>query len=404
MKRGYLSEYFNGVAAKRLSAVEAYADQSNQHEFNGDDGLKRLFGTAKGKQYFDTRFLYLSDDLEPISDDGRLTWYDARENHPTRTEFRLYFTTSSVSKCSNAGDLLVIGRRLDGTVLVIIVKDGSTASNQIRWLFDLDGLSPEGFSVRENLENEKDRIEFASRLILDQIGVQVETKEDSHLDAILQKFGAAFPNTRTFSEYARSTLPDVSAKENPDVALIAWMEREEVLFRTLEGHLLSDRLEKGFAGDVDGFLAFSLSVQNRRKSRVGLALENHLEAVFKSLGIQYSRTAKTENKTKPDFLFPGQAEYSDVGFPADSLRMLGVKSTCKDRWRQVLAEADRIERKHLLTLELAISTSQTDEMKSKHLQLVIPKALHATYSDSQQIWLQDLTSFSNEVLQRQSKL
>lgn len=118
MKRGYLSEYFNGVAAKRLSAVEAYADQSNQHEFNGDDGLKRLFGTAKGKQYFDTRFLYLSDDLEPVSDDGRLTWYDARENHPTRTEFRLYFTTSSVSKCANAGDLLVIGRRPDGTVLI----------------------------------------------------------------------------------------------------------------------------------------------------------------------------------------------------------------------------------------------------------------------------------------------
>jgi hypothetical protein len=28
--------------------------------------------------------------------------------------------------------------------------------------------------------------------------------------------------------------------------------------------------------------------------------------------------------------------------------MPGVKSTCKDRWRQVLAEADRIDHKHLL--------------------------------------------------------
>jgi hypothetical protein len=30
--------------------------------------------------------------------------------------------------------------------------------------------------------------------------------------------------------------------------------------------------------------------------------------------------------------------------------MLGVKTTCSDRWRQVLAEADRIQLKHLLTL------------------------------------------------------
>jgi hypothetical protein len=43
-----------------------------------------------------------------------------------------------------------------------------------------------------------------------------------------------------------------------------WMEREEILFRTLEKHLLGDQLRKGFAEDVDGFIAFSLSVQNRR--------------------------------------------------------------------------------------------------------------------------------------------
>jgi hypothetical protein len=33
--------------------------------------------------------------------------------------------------------------------------------------------------------------------------------------------------------------------------------------------------------------------------------------------------------------------------------MLGSKSTLKDRWRQVLDEADRITHKHLLTLSRA---------------------------------------------------
>ena len=67
--------------------------------------------------------------------------------------------------------------------------------------------------------------------------------------------------------------------------------------------------------------------------------------------------------------------------------MLGVKSTCKDRWRQVLAEADRIEYKHLLTLETSISKHQTDEMQAKNLQLVLPRGLHETYTPEQQTWL-----------------
>jgi len=82
--------------------------------------------------------------------------------------------------------------------------------------------------------------------------------------------------------------------------------------------------------------------------------------------------------------------------------MLGVKSTCKDRWRQVLAEADRIERKHLLTLEAAISTNQTDEMQAKNLQLVLPRNLHDTYTEAQQAWLLDVSGFTALVRERQS--
>ena len=81
--------------------------------------------------------------------------------------------------------------------------------------------------------------------------------------------------------------------------------------------------------------------------------------------------------------------------------MLGAKSTCKDRWRQVLAEADRIERKHLLTLEAAISTFQTDEMADKNLQLVIPLSIHKTYTEKQQAWLFSVADFLHEVRRNQ---
>lgn len=44
MKKGFLSEYFEGVAAKRLSAVKIDAQISYQHEFNGVNGLKKNAG------------------------------------------------------------------------------------------------------------------------------------------------------------------------------------------------------------------------------------------------------------------------------------------------------------------------------------------------------------------------
>lgn len=52
--------------------------------------------------------------------------------------------------------------------------------------------------------------------------------------------------------------------------------------------------------------------------------------------------------------------------------MVGVKTTCKDRWRQVLAEGTRIETKHILTLQRDISENQLTSMRDHKVQLVVP--------------------------------
>lgn len=413
MKKGYLSEYFEGVAAKRLSAVEADLLRSHQHEFNGVEGLRKILGEPDGKVSYPTKAIYLTDrDDTPIIEDAVFTWYDVRqkarlEKGVMRWEYRLYFPTTSVSMKALKGDLLVIAKRRDSGLMVIVAENASSIARQMEWLFGFSDLEEPGLSVKSGLDAEEDRIEFASRLILESIGIEVEVAEESFLEEMLRRFGGKFPTTRDFSAFARSTLKDLSSKDGSDETLMAWMEREEVLFRTLERYLIADRLSLGFgatpdvAVDVDGFLAFSLSVQNRRKSRVGFALENHLEVVFQQNNIRYSRTRATENKSKPDFLFPGHEEYHDPEFDPVNLTMLGVKSTCKDRWRQVLAEADRVEDKHLLTLEASISVNQTDEMKAKRLQLVLPKALHSSYTQDQQPWLMSVTEFTELVRLRQ---
>jgi restriction endonuclease EcoRII-like protein len=403
VKAGYLSQYFVGVAVKQLSAVEADLVRSHQHEFNGIAELKNLFGAVAGteKKKFRAKFVYLSDsEDEPVTDQGEdcfLTWYDARAKSSARTgrsEYRLYFPTTIVSLCAAQGDLLVIGKLASGMTLVLVAEGGSSIASQLKWLFGVADLSLPGFAVRGELEQEQDRIGFAERVVLEQIGVEiVDDRAEDYLADMLRLFGREFPQTRKFSEYARSTLPDMIPADDPDAVLMAWMEREELLFRTLERELVRERLAQGFADDVDGFLQFSLSVQNRRKSRAGAALEAHLANVFDACRVRYSRTTPTENKSKPDFLFPGITEYRDICYPTERLTMLGAKTTCKDRWRQVLSEAARIDTKHLLTLEAAISQFQTDEMKAQKLQLVLPRQLHKTYSESQRSWLLSLRDF-----------
>jgi hypothetical protein len=269
------------------------------------------------------------------------------------------------------------------------------------WLFGTGELAQAGFSFTTEDAADRIAVQFASRFILEELGIDPWTVEqEAHLQTMIERFGS-FPDTRTFSAFARETLPDLDLRADVDAALIAWLDREELLFRALERHLIAGRLEGGF-GDVDEFLKFSLSVQNRRKVRAGSALENHLEHVFRSIGIHYERTPVTEGKARPDFLFPGAAAYHDQSFPVDDLTVLGVKTSCKDRWRQVLAEADRVPEKHLLTLEPAITPSQTAEMQQKNLRLVVPAEIHATYLPEQRNWLLTLSDLCDQLLASQS--
>src|SRR4051812_36480584 len=98
MAEPFLSQYFYGVVLKTLTAVEASTAASNQHEYNGNRDLVGLFGRATSKHRFPARFIYVSDENEPITEEAPVTWYDARQNHPSRSEHRLYFPTTRVSR------------------------------------------------------------------------------------------------------------------------------------------------------------------------------------------------------------------------------------------------------------------------------------------------------------------
>ncbi len=404
MTQGLLAKCFTGVAIKRLRAVEASPHKSNQHEFNGVVALKQLLGTEDRKG-IQTQFLWIGGEQEAISEDGFMTWYQSRK--PPRDEYRLYFKTTTVMEMASEGDAVFFGTCPDGSMMVILSPANSTMENQLAWLFGVREQLELQFIYEEVQNDSRADSDFATRYILEELGLEPEEPETGHLDLMLERFGGKLPDTRIFSEFARSTLDDVSATDNPDSVLMTWMEREEVLFRRMERHILENQLKDGFASidgiDVDSFIDLSRSVLNRRMVRAGLAFENHLEAIFALYNIQNTRGKKTEDNSRPDFLFPSVEAYNDQVFPIESLVMLGAKTTCKDRWRQVLAEAARIEHKHLITLEPGISENQTNEMQAMKLQLVLPTALHTTYRSAQLNWLMNLEEFLGHVKERNAK-
>lgn len=410
MNEGQLSRYFSGVAAKRLSAVEILPERSRQHEFNGTSDLIRLLGdVGPDKCHLHSRFLYLDDSGEQATaDSSDLTWYDARAKSAARTgrsEYRLYFPANEVTQRAQQSDLLLIARRETGDLIVIIAKAESTIAVQLLWLFGLGHLNDPGFTVRAAPDFGDESLGIVAATILREIGVEPDLADTRYLDFILAKFGKRFPSTREFSACARESASNANPIDDPDAALMAWMDREEILFRTLEKHLIGERLRDGFfqvaEPDVDGFMQFSLSVQNRRKARAGAALENHIEAVLIANGLRYSRGALTERNNRPDFIFPGSAEYNDHLFPSGRLTVLAAKTTAKDRWRQITKEADRVPLKHLLTLEPAISENQTQQMRESAVQLVIPTAVHGDYTATQVTWLLRLRDFIQGVRARQ---
>lgn len=393
---GSLRQHFTGVAAKHLSAVDA-TPRSHQHEIGSNAFVQILGNPGDQKVSFEGTFLYFDDESDaPLKAFGGLTWYDTRLRQAhRRPEYRLYYRENVVTNRMSEGDFCVLAVRPDNTLMLVVSPRGSTSEQQIRWLFDIDHLPMKGFEVRE--VEERRQVSIIEALILEELGIEVRNDNEDWLGKVIDRFGERFPVTAEFSSFVRETCRLAEpVRADPDSALLAWMEHEEMLFRTLERKIVQGQLDKGFS-DVEHFIRFSLSVQNRRKSRVGHALEHHLAAVFEAHGLPFGRQVVTENRATADFLFPGQNQYNDLNYPDERLVMLASKSTCKDRWRQVLAEACRIKEKHLFTLEPAISFNQTNEMKAHNLQLVVPSALFGTYSGEQKAWLLSLAAYLERV-------
>lgn len=365
---------------KFITANDAGVTGAHQAGFHIHKGIWPMFFDQPGiKGSNKDKFITIKwqDDFETIS---RFIYYGVG----TRDEYRLTRFGRGFPYLveDNVGDLLVLAKKDDDFFEAFILSKDE----------DIDS-----FFAALNISSAE-----TNKLIFKEIEHSAESKLFNCFLAFVQTLGKNFPSTLELASKARSCYMnsfEINKNQiikNADKEILKWLESEYELFKTIENVLYKDILNSNFSS-VEVLVQTANSILNRRKSRAGKSLEHHLEEMFKIFGLSYQTQAIIEGNKKPDFLFPNAEAYNNPKFNSEKLFFLASKTTCKDRWRQILNEADRIKTKHLFTLQQGISKNQLEEMKKYGVRLVVPRPYISSFPDEYRSEIFSLDTFLKKI-------
>lgn len=321
---------------------------------------KDVFITIKWQNDFETQ--------------SRFVYYGTR----TRNEYRLtrFGKGFPFLEEHNIGDLLIIAKKGHEYYEAFVLS----ADEDIEEFFTAFGISStetNGILPKSTKLSSEERLQLLFRQYIEKLTVD-------------------FPPTIELATGARNivfeafSLKKDDVLSRPDSELLHWIATEFDLFKAIENDRYGEIIRNPFSS-VDELIRTANTILNRRKSRAGKSLEHHLSEVFNIWKLSYTSQATTEQNKKPDFIFPNLETYFSEPVGSKKLVFLGSKTTCKDRWRQIVGEADRIPHKHLFTLQQGISGNQLNEMKSAGVTLVVPKPYLTSFPKDhrEDIWTLD---------------
>jgi len=342
--------------SKFITANDTGATGSNQAGFHIHKHSWQLFFDSPGEKgkNKDVRIkIKWQNDFET---DSRFIYYGVR----TRNEYRLtrFGRGFPFLREDNIGDLLVIARKADKYYEAFVLS----SDEDIEEFFNAFGIS----STETN------------GILPKSTELTSEEKLRILFQQFIERLTVDFPPTIELATGAREiffeafNLNQKIVLSKPDNEILNWISTEFDLFKFIENDRYGEIIRNPFPS-VEALIKTANTILNRRKSRAGKSLEHHLSEVFNIWNLSYTSQATTEANKKPDFIFPNIETYFSEPVGSDKLVFLGAKTTCKDRWRQIVGEADRIPQKHLFTLQQGISGNQLKEMKSSGVTLVVPK-------------------------------
>lgn len=236
------------------------------------------------------------------STDSTCTYYGASKDECRITRFKRGFP---FLRDINIGDLFVLIQLAEGEYSAWLLS----TEEEIEGFLDYFGMSPTE----------------TNRLIERRIGT--EHLLDMEMEVFLRTLKGVFPSAQIMSDQARFMYEKIfdhveNVIRKPDEKILRWINTEYALFAKVEDSLYGNLVYHGFPS-MESFVGMANSILNRRKSRAGKSLENHLAAIFDGNHLNYEPQVKSEGNKRPDFIFPGSAAYHDMSYAAERLVFLG---------------------------------------------------------------------------------
>ena len=363
---------------KRLAANDTLASGGHQAgPYIPKDFLFRIFPSIKRRNELNPRksfnLIFDSHDTEPEirHREAKVIWYNNRFHGGTRNEARITNLGGGKSPLldpDSTGDIAVLAFHLDSRGECYCCH-AWVSSN----LYEHDLI-----------ENWVGAVEPGSfrKFGLDEDGHPCEDSRNKSkigwlsADEIPEDWLREKPRSLELFKMALNVLSESRDLEIGD-RLLKRYECSKNVFLSWEEAAVFPKIKDMVFSSVDAFVEKAKPIVNSRKARAGYTFELNVREILVEEGFvegtTFDHQKKSDKKKRPDFLFPNQDRYQDESFCPSKLRMLAVKTTVKERWRQILNEADRIETKHLLTLEHGVSQDQLQEMLDSRVQLVVPK-------------------------------
>jgi len=320
--------------------------------------------------------------------DGRTTQSSITGYFKKKNEYRLtgFGTDFPFRTADMVGHLLVLIAKTQNEFLAYIL-DYDDDTEEIQSALGVEAFGRWGGVYRDGIP---------------QVTTTVETKARC-IERKIREFSsgcAEFPKCDVFSNAARTILLECwqgFSTLSPDKALIYAYQTEYQLFQYVERQVCQNVIAGRLFKDIDDFLKTAASIMNRRKARAGRSFENHIEYLLNQSKIPHKMRPSLGSDGKPDIIIPDENAYFNDKFPREKLFVIGLKTSCKDRWRQVLNEAPKHKTKHIVTLQPGISNNQLTEMNTAGISLVVPKDLHNAYPNNHAINLLSIEEFFQTV-------
>lgn len=306
--------------------------------------------------------IFLPYQDQPI--ESMAKWYGSKMEH----RITRFWSKTEYNRLEQYGNFLVLIKSDEDTFICHILEEQDDIDTFISY-----------FNINLVKNNEVYGVE-EGKPVITKTGADI-LKEELHKEILgystsLEDFPATIEIALKAREYYFRFLNGTLDK--PDNTLLGWINMEYDIFRAIEKQIYKEYLITPFR-EMDTLINFANTALNRRKSRAGKSFEHHIDFLLSQFHIPFSHPGVSEGKKKPDFLLPSNTAYADKSFPEERLIFLGAKTTCKDRWRQILNEAARTPTKFLITMQQGITANQLEEMKEHKVVLVVPQSFHTLY-------------------------